>query len=496
MKLGVACDGWVIVSSDDIEEIAKLQCEPVEHEGCSVCDPLEIITGIPCYKTVFVDELPDTGISGILYVTKTDDEYSIYEWNGSIFVNVTSPESCTLQTKTVTPSLSAQTVLPDPGYSGMSEVDVDAVQRGELDEPTIAYIELPGAGAALLRTAAWVAVSGWLDTSDSIYKLFNVHDVVPSQAGTTITPTTSTQLAVAKFKWTTGPVYVAAIPPEYVIPSGTKNIVANGNGIDVSAYEFVDVAVPASAVDTGTKSISTNGTHDVVGYASASVNVPASAVDSGTKSITANGNNQDVVGYAAVNVNVPNSYGAGDEGKVVSSGALVSQTSDTCTSNGVVDTTLINSLTVNVSGGGGATLVASAEIAVNTTSTSATAIQWVPTTSNSQCWTTADIVYVKIRDKAGPRGGYFYGSDNFFINYVKAAGVTSTNVQTLARLIFAYNTNNTYTANTSGYGVYAYQLDTNGRVQIYRRYNSNYSKTINGTFKVDVYLIPMTGLFS
>lgn len=92
MKLGVACDGWEIKSSDDIEEVAKLQCEPVEHEGCSVCDPLEINTGIPCYKTVFVEELPEAGISGILYVTKTDDEYSIYEWNGSIFVNVTSPK--------------------------------------------------------------------------------------------------------------------------------------------------------------------------------------------------------------------------------------------------------------------------------------------------------------------------------------------------------------------------------------------------------------------
>lgn len=55
--------------------------------------------------------------------------------------------------------------------------------------------------------------------------------------------------------------------------------------------------------------------------------------------------------YSPVVVNVPNTYAAGDEGKVVSNGALVSQTSDTVTQNGTVDTTLINSLTVNVSGG-------------------------------------------------------------------------------------------------------------------------------------------------
>lgn len=110
-------------------------------------------------------------------------------------------------------------------------------------------------------------------------------------------------------------------------PSGTKNISITANGTtteDVTSYATASIttAVPASAVDSGTKSISTNGTHDVIGYASA-------------------------------NVAVPNSYSASDEGKVVSSGALVSQTSDTVTANDTYDTTLINSLTVNVSGGGG-----------------------------------------------------------------------------------------------------------------------------------------------
>ena len=74
-----------------------------------------------------------------------------------------------------------------------------------------------------------------------------------------------------------------------------------------------------------------------------------------SKSISANGTFTAPPGkaYSPVTVNVPNSYTAGDEGKVVSNGALVAQTSDTVTQNGTVDTTLINSLTVNVSGGGG-----------------------------------------------------------------------------------------------------------------------------------------------
>lgn len=78
----------------------------------------------------------------------------------------------------------------------------------------------------------------------------------------------------------------------------------------------------------------------------------------GTVSITENGTT-DVTNYASASVNVPNSYSASDEGKVVSNGTLVSQTSDTVTENGTIDTTLINSLIVAVSGGGSTCQMAS-----------------------------------------------------------------------------------------------------------------------------------------
>ena len=60
--------------------------------------------------------------------------------------------------------------------------------------------------------------------------------------------------------------------------------------------------------------------------------------------------------YNKVVANVPNSYAAADEGKVVSNGSLVSQTDDTTTQNGVVDTTTIKQLTVNVPTGSEITL--------------------------------------------------------------------------------------------------------------------------------------------
>lgn len=144
-------------------------------------------------------------------------------------------------------------------------------------------------------------------------------------------------------------------PTEVTTLLGSNNVWADSG--DIAVWYKADVYLTEGGITpTGTKSISitSNGTttENVTNYASASIttNVPASAVDTGTKSISSNGTH-DVIGYASASVAVPNSYSASDEGKVVSNGALVAQSSDTVTANDTYDTTLINSLTVNVSGG-------------------------------------------------------------------------------------------------------------------------------------------------
>lgn len=153
----------------------------------------------------------------------------------------------------------------------------------------------------------------------------------------------------------TGGSFYAALTPAngYSIQSITVMM----GGVDITSQVFKP--------GVGAKTVTANGTYSAAsdglsGYSSVTVNVPTGGEPTGTKqiSISSNGTTtEDVAAYAdaEITVNVPNSYAASDEGKVVSNGALVSQTSDTVTHNGTVDTTLINSLTVDVSVGSGYT---------------------------------------------------------------------------------------------------------------------------------------------
>ena len=78
-----------------------------------------------------------------------------------------------------------------------------------------------------------------------------------------------------------------------------------------------------------------------------------------TLNVSQNGttNAPDGVAYNKVVANVPNTYAASDEGKVVSNGALVAQTAHAeVTANGTIDTTLNNSVVVNVPTGSDITL--------------------------------------------------------------------------------------------------------------------------------------------
>ncbi len=71
-----------------------------------------------------------------------------------------------------------------------------------------------------------------------------------------------------------------------------------------SVINGLSIGTEGGIIPTGTKSITTNGTHDVTSYASASVNVPVGITPSGTLNISANGT-FDVTSYASAKVALP-----------------------------------------------------------------------------------------------------------------------------------------------------------------------------------------------
>lgn len=147
------------------------------------------------------------------------------------------------------------------------------------------------------------------------------------------------------------------------------------------------------------------------------------------------------------------------------------------------------------SGGGGGSssyeLLYRTEAVASTTSTSASLLTTI--SGITRAWTKDKILYVRIRDKAGKRAGYFFGSDDFLINYVAASGTT--NMQNVvANLTTKYNGGvSAWTTKTNSVGVYLNSVNSSGNINIYQRYSSSSSGTIDGTYIIEVYLLDFPG---
>lgn len=148
-----------------------------------------------------------------------------------------------------------------------------------------------------------------------------------TQSGTTITPTESVQTAVTSGKFTTGAVKVGAISSTYVGSGITQrdstNLTASGATVTAPAGYYAEAASKSVASGSAGTPSATKGTvsnHSIsvtpsvtntTGYITGStingtaVTVNVSELESGTKSITENGTGISVSGYSAVDVDVP-----------------------------------------------------------------------------------------------------------------------------------------------------------------------------------------------
>lgn len=157
------------------------------------------------------------------------------------------------------------------------------------------------------------------------------------------------------------------------------------------------------------------------------------------------------------------------------------------TENDTYDVTNYASAVVNVpsSGSSGWTKVAETSYQVSTTSTYNVMLR----TGNTDIWTSDKLLYIRIRDTAGPRSGYFYGSDNFVPNF-KALSGSETATTNILKNCYKYSSG-AYSTFSNSYGGRVTNVDSSGDITIPFRYSSSYSGTINGTYSVQVYLLDM-----
>lgn len=154
-------------------------------------------------------------------------------------------------------------------------------------------------------------------------------------------------------------------------PLETVNVTLSNNAQNITPsanyYGLGQVNVPGMNLSDMT--ILVNGNYDPVtsgldGYGKLNVNVPTwgqadegkvvsnnALVPQTNREVNANGT-YDTTLNNSVLVNVPNTYGSEDEGKVVMNNALVPQTNRSITQNGTYDTTTNDEVVVNVEGGG------------------------------------------------------------------------------------------------------------------------------------------------
>lgn len=83
-----------------------------------------------------------------------------------------------------------------------------------------------------------------------------------TQSATTITPNGTTQIAVSKNTYVTDDIVVNAIPSEYIIPQGTKTITTDGVH-DVAYYAFVQIDIDNESSSPDTPSVDDEDYHSV-----------------------------------------------------------------------------------------------------------------------------------------------------------------------------------------------------------------------------------------
>lgn len=189
-----------------------------------------------------------------------------------------------LQTKTAIPTESIQVITADSGYDGLSSVQINAISS--------TYI---GSGVTQKSAQTYTPTENQQTIASGQYLAGTqtISAIPNNYIGSSINRRNDTDLSVSDNTIT--------VPAGYYETSVSKSVATGSEGVPIAKKGTVSnhsVSITPSVTNTAGYIAGGTKTGTVI-------TVTASELDSGTKSISSNGTGINVVGYASVDVNVP-----------------------------------------------------------------------------------------------------------------------------------------------------------------------------------------------
>lgn len=243
-----------------------------------------------------------TAIDGIINqgavsaTVKEGDTYTIpkgYHNGAGTVSGVAGGGSYNLQSKTVTPTKQQQSITPDSGYYGLSDVTVNAIPQAYQDVSSVTATAPDVLSGKVFVTAAGAVTTGTMANNGAVNKTLTAQEqsyTIPagyhSGTGTVSISPESKTATPTKSKQTINPaagkvltsVIVEAIPAQYV---DTSSATATADQILDGATAFVGgELVEGTMANNGATSL------EIDGMQTASVSVPAGYTSGGTVTLT------------------------------------------------------------------------------------------------------------------------------------------------------------------------------------------------------------------